>query len=335
MPAAKLRPVGPSTTTRPPVMYSQPWSPTPSTTAHAPELRTAKRSPARPRKNARPRGRAVEHGVADDHVLLGAEVLAHALARADREHAARQALAGVVVGVAAQRERDARREPAAEALPGRALEARPRSCPRAGPRRRAREAMWLERMPPTQRLRLRTGSSHAHRARRARAPARRARTSSQSSASSSTGGGGSTRWRGAPSGSSMWVSRCVRSTPRAFQCSIAALDAEQVDAADRLVERAQPERGEDLAHFLGDEEEEVDDVLGRALEALAQLRVLRGDADRAGVQVAGAHHDAAGRDQRRGREAHLVGAEHRGDRRRRGRSSAGRRSARRCASAGR
>ena len=50
MPAAKLRPVAPSTTTVPPVMYSQPWSPTPSTTACAPELRTAKRSPATPRK---------------------------------------------------------------------------------------------------------------------------------------------------------------------------------------------------------------------------------------------------------------------------------------------
>jgi hypothetical protein len=34
----------------PPVMYSQPWSPVPSTTAMAPELRTAKRSPATPRK---------------------------------------------------------------------------------------------------------------------------------------------------------------------------------------------------------------------------------------------------------------------------------------------
>src|SRR5690606_40463352 len=44
MPAAKLRPVLPITTTMPPVMYSQPWSPTPSTTAMAPELRTAKRS---------------------------------------------------------------------------------------------------------------------------------------------------------------------------------------------------------------------------------------------------------------------------------------------------
>ena len=52
IPAAKLRPVRPSTTTTPPVMYSQPWSPTPSMTADAPELRTAKRSPARPRKFA-------------------------------------------------------------------------------------------------------------------------------------------------------------------------------------------------------------------------------------------------------------------------------------------
>ena len=41
---------GPSTTTTPPVMYSQQWSPAPSITAMAPELRTAKRSPATPRK---------------------------------------------------------------------------------------------------------------------------------------------------------------------------------------------------------------------------------------------------------------------------------------------
>ena len=46
MPAAKLMPVSPRQTTRPPVMYSQPWSPTPSTTVVAPELRTQKRSPA-------------------------------------------------------------------------------------------------------------------------------------------------------------------------------------------------------------------------------------------------------------------------------------------------
>src|ERR687885_478915 len=54
MPAAKLRPVRPRTTTVPPVMYSHPWSPTPSTTAVAPELRTQNRSPTCPRRNSSP-----------------------------------------------------------------------------------------------------------------------------------------------------------------------------------------------------------------------------------------------------------------------------------------
>ena len=48
-------------------------------------------------------------------------------------------------------------------------------------------------------------------------------------------------------------------------------------------------------------------------EPLAQLGVLRRDADRARVEVADAHHDAAAHDQRRRREAELLGAEQRGD----------------------
>ena len=86
---------------------------------------------------------------------------------------------------------------------------------------------------------------------------------------------------------------------------------EHLHLADHLVEGAVAERGHHLAHFLGDEEEIIDDVLGLALEALAQHRVLRGDADRAGVEMALAHHDAAGRDQRRGGKAEFVGAEQR------------------------
>src|SRR5258707_9960117 len=43
MPAPRLRPTGPSTTTIPPAMYSQQWSPAPSMTATAPEFRTANR----------------------------------------------------------------------------------------------------------------------------------------------------------------------------------------------------------------------------------------------------------------------------------------------------
>ena len=62
-----------------------------------------------------------------------------------------------------------------------------------------------------------------------------------------------------------------------------------------------------------DEAHEVHDVLRLAGELLAQLRILRRDAGRAGVQMADAHHDAARRHQRRGREAEFLGAEQRGD----------------------
>src|SRR5579883_3619673 len=44
MPAARLRPCSPRMTTRPPVMYSRAWSPTPSTTNGAPVLRSAERN---------------------------------------------------------------------------------------------------------------------------------------------------------------------------------------------------------------------------------------------------------------------------------------------------
>ena len=54
MPAAKFRPTGPRITTRPPVMYSQPWSPVPSATASAPEFRTQNRSPTIPRRKISP-----------------------------------------------------------------------------------------------------------------------------------------------------------------------------------------------------------------------------------------------------------------------------------------
>ncbi len=92
-----------------------------------------------------------------------------------------------------------------------------------------------------------------------------------------------------------------------LQCATQLRLVEQLGLADHLVKAAEAERGHDLADFLGDEEEVVDDVLGLAGEALAQQGILRGDADRAGVEVALAHHDAAGRDQGRGGEAELVG----------------------------
>ena len=55
------------------------------------------------------------------------------------------------------------------------------------------------------------------------------------------------------------------------------------------------------------------DELRLAGELRAQRRILRRDADRAGVEVADAHHDAARHDERRGGEAELLGAHQRGD----------------------
>ena len=68
-----------------------------------------------------------------------------------------------------------------------------------------------------------------------------------------------------------------------------------------------------LAHLFGDEAEEVLDELGRAVELRPQLRILRRDADRTGVQVADAHHDAAHHHERRRGEAVFLGAEQRAD----------------------
>ena len=89
---------------------------------------------------------------------------------------------------------------------------------------------------------------------------------------------------------------------------------ELVDPAHHLVDRAEPELGHDLAQVLRHEEEVVDEVLGLAREPLPQLRVLRRDAHRAGVEVTLAQHDAALRHQGGGRDAELVGPEETGDR---------------------
>ena len=88
---------------------------------------------------------------------------------------------------------------------------------------------------------------------------------------------------------------------------------EHLHLADHFGEGAESHLRHQLAHLFGDEEEEADDMLGLADEALAQHRVLGGHADRAGVEVAFAHHDAPRRDQRRGGEAEFVGTEERAD----------------------
>ena len=87
---------------------------------------------------------------------------------------------------------------------------------------------------------------------------------------------------------------------------------EPLRLSDRVVERPVSQLRQVLSHVLCDEPEEVDDVLGLAGEPRTQHRVLRRDADRAGVEVADTHHDAPGHDERCGREAVLLGTEQRG-----------------------
>ena len=165
---------------------------------------------------------------------------------------------------------------------------------------------------PTVRLTLRTGRSIRTCSPRSRAGAAR-RMSSLSSALSSPWSWARAWCRAEPGRGSTGASSGARSSPEAFQWSTASAGVEQVDAADGLVDRAQAQGGEELAHLLGDELEEGHDVLGLAGEPLAQLGVLGGHAHRAGVQVAHAHHDAALDHQRGGGEAELLGAEQRRD----------------------
>ena len=91
-----------------------------------------------------------------------------------------------------------------------------------------------------------------------------------------------------------------------------ALRFEAVGTADHLFDGAEAELGHELAHFCGDERHEIHDVLGLAGEFGAEPRVLSRHTRGAGVEMADAHHDAAGGNERSGRETKFFGAEQRG-----------------------
>src|SRR5262245_10744938 len=66
---------------------------------------------------------------------------------------------------------------------------------------------------------------------------------------------------------------------------------EQVRAADQVVELADAELRHQLTRLFGHEKEEIDDVLGLALELTTQDRVLRRHPHRTSIEMALAHHD--------------------------------------------
>ena len=236
----------------------------------------------------------------------------------DREHAAGEALADVVVGLAlerrARRRAPARRRSSGRPSPSSATVDRVVGQPAgavARRRARARRAAADGAVDVGDRgARARTGSPVVDRRLGTRRAARGRRSARRAARGRGCGGAG--RLRSTVSGNDEQVGEVDQPAlvrPRARGCL-----AEQLDPADRRPRAARCRaRARCRADVLGDQGEVVDDVLGAAGEAGAQLGVLGRDPDRARVEVADAHHDAAGRDQRGGREAELVGAEHRPD----------------------
>ena len=296
-------------------MYSQPWSPTPSTTAlgarvaHREALAGAARGRRRGRRSPR-RARCCRRSRCPRPRTSARRGRA-----GPRSTPPREPLARVVVRVAAQRQRDPRRQPGAERL-ARPSRGASTAIVSVGAARLRRGRRSPRSRACRRRCGRRCGSASSQRDRLAalRAPAPRL-DQLRGRASSARAGSGSTlrarragRDRRAP----------ARISERSIPARLAAGDRRRRARAGRRGRPARrtsrtPSEAIIAAHVLGDVEEVVDDVLRRAGEAAAQLRILGGDPDRAGVQVADAHHDAAGRDQRRGREADLVGAEERGD----------------------
>ena len=230
--------------------------------------------------------------------------------RPDHDPAAGQSLADVVVGVAGKVSVTPARQERAERLAGGAGQAdvmvssgRP-----SGPNRRVTSEPS---MVPAVRSTLRIGSSSRTRWASSRAP----------SASWISLGPGPCRDRVPDPPRSLATSGIVSSTVKiaadparaALQCATAVAMSQQLGVPDRLVDRPEAKRRQDIRGPARPGTGRSLDELRGAGVPLAQHRVLGGDADRAGVQVADPHHHAAGDHQRRGGEAELLGAEQRGD----------------------
>ena len=89
---------------------------------------------------------------------------------------------------------------------------------------------------------------------------------------------------------------------------------EFVDAANHLIDGAEPKLCHQFADFFGDVVHEVHHGVGATHEFLAQLGVLGRDSNGAGVFVAHAHHEATEGYQRGGGKTEFLGTEEAGDR---------------------
>ena len=90
-------------------------------------------------------------------------------------------------------------------------------------------------------------------------------------------------------------------------------NVERLHPTDHFVNRPKAKLCHQLAHFLRNEFEEVDDEFGLASKSCTEFRVLGCNAYRTCVEVTNTHHHAARHDERGGSESKLFGAEQSGD----------------------
>ena len=90
-------------------------------------------------------------------------------------------------------------------------------------------------------------------------------------------------------------------------------NVERFHPTDHLVNGPEAKLRHQLAHFLRNEFEKVDDEFGLASKSCTEFRVLGCNAHRTCVEVADTHHHASRHDERRGSESKLFGAEQSGD----------------------
>ena len=220
----------------------------------------------------------------------------------DRDPAAGQALADVVVGLA---DEASARRPGPENAPN-DWPAAPRSSRRTGPRSSPRSRAPV-RPAPNERSAVVS-----------RRPPTVTGPWSRNAAAMRVSSGDAGAWRAVRAGSSGSARRAA-SAPhddgaddrRELRPGRRDRPQQPPALADDLADGPGTDRRQLAAQVLGDGEEEPLDHLGRAGELGPQVLALGGDAGRAGVEVALARHVAADRHERRGPERELLGAQQR------------------------
>src|SRR5438045_8760079 len=88
------------------------------------------------------------------------------------------------------------------------------------------------------------------------------------------------------------IKNVAKVQPPGFPMVDGFFDFEAIGPANHFVHLAETELSHKLANFFSDEPHEIGRMLRLAGETFAQLRILRGHADRTGIEMTDAHHNA-------------------------------------------